>query len=779
MLLGDRPTVAVLNGAVSGLRNFPSGDRPLGSTSFDYSHARSRQESHWRHSAEAADASHVAIASSTVMVVGACGLCNRRRRKLQRSLVFLSGKRGSLEDGDGDFPEGERMGRVVVVGGGLAGLGAALAAARAPLEALSMLPRASSPTLRASEALAPRASSSQSTGLRSEVGKVPSLASRAKGAFFGSVVADALALGTHYEYDAQKIRRFYGDIDRFYAPGEKTGGETHGIGWGARNFHDGNGVGPAKTAGECTDYGDYNILMLEHLAATADVPRRVDLEELVPHWMKALPHWRSWICTQTRQTYQQVQQGMPLSQVGGMSNAMALRSAAAYGYFSDEEDIAHAARTMMFTHREETALEGGEFFARVAFRVMHKELSPREAIKEVAATSSSFVRDKVQQALQKVDEAMDPEQPLSREEYADDLALTSMARLWDIGKSEPIKVGKASPTEGVLPGSIYFICKYDNLYEAARANAMVGGDSASRAVAVGMVLGAAKGIEAVPQHLRESLADWERLDALLDKLPLIRDCQQTCSGMSFFIWKMQAVQRFAGELEEASSSMHAQDSPDRLRGILGESEVRVAAVVSEFQSADGDMDGLRLELQSFQDKASEEREAQEKRQSRWRRAESEVEARMQHATEEEGSAEDLEGALQEELLELEQASGQYDEELLSLQLQVDEVRSQWAESDRREKAELEVVRGEGMQAAKEAEAQLTKLGAGLGKELRRHAEANVALEAELREAKLQLADFRSQEKALQESWQAERQRQAKEAAALAAELQRLAATDDG
>ncbi|CAE8731407.1 unnamed protein product [Polarella glacialis] len=241
----------------------------------------------------------------------------------------------------------------------------------------------------------------------------------------------------------------------------------------------------------------------------------------------------------------------------------------------------------------------------------------------------------------------------------------------------------------------------------------------------------------------------------------------------------EAVQRFAGELEEASSSMHAQDSPDRLRGILGESEVRVAAVVSEFQSADGDMDGLRLELQSFQDKASEEREAQEKRQSRWRRAESEVEARMQHATEEEGSAEDLEAALQEELLELEQASGQYDEELLSLQLQVDEVRSQWAESDRREKAELEVVRGEGMQAAKEAEAQLTKLGAGLGKELRRHAEANVALEAELREAKLQLADFRSQEKALQESWQAERQRQAKEAAALAAELQRLAATDDG
>ena len=34
---------------------------------------------------------------------------------------------------------------------------------------------------------------------------------------------------------------------------------------------------------------------------------------------------------------------------------------------------------------------------------------------------------------------MDPSQALSREEFVDDLALTSMARLWDVGKSEPIK----------------------------------------------------------------------------------------------------------------------------------------------------------------------------------------------------------------------------------------------------------------------------------------------------------------------------------------------------
>lgn len=59
-----------------------------------------------------------------------------------------------------------------------------------------------------------------------------------------------MTLGTHYEYDAKKIKQFYGQISKYYAPGEKTGGETHGVGWGARNFHGGNGRGPPKRAGE-------------------------------------------------------------------------------------------------------------------------------------------------------------------------------------------------------------------------------------------------------------------------------------------------------------------------------------------------------------------------------------------------------------------------------------------------------------------------------------------------------------------------------------------------
>merc|ERR1719197_821066 len=112
----------------------------------------------------------------------------------------------------------------------------------------------------------------------------------------------------------------------------------------------------------------------------------------------------------------------------------------------------------------------------------------------------------VQTAISKYEEAIDPQRPLSKEEFVDDLAATSMARLWDVGKTEPIKVGKASPTEGTLPTSVYLVLRYqDNFDAGVKANAMIGGDNASRAVAVGAVLGAYHGVDAIPQDLKTTL----------------------------------------------------------------------------------------------------------------------------------------------------------------------------------------------------------------------------------------------------------------------------------
>lgn len=351
-----------------------------------------------------------------------------------------------------------------------------------------------------------------------EVGKREAI----KGAFFGAIVADALCLGSHYEYDAQKIYLAYGrkPVERFMSPGEMMGGQTHGIGWGAQNYH------PGKKAGGTTDYGDYNILFLEHLAATANPPRPVSVAALIPHWMNRLESgWGSWICTMTKETYAQIKRGTPVEQLGGISNAMAIRHVAAHGYFDTEEEVVDASQKAMFTHRNVEALGGGEYFARVTHRVLNGA-SPGEAIRSVAEQMGGFFQSKTLQAIAKFEEATDPESPLSKEKFVDDLALTSMARLWDIGRSEPVRVGKASPTEGTLPGAVYFILKYENeddaLKKALQANTMVGGDNASRAIAIGMVLGAYKGVGAIPDTWKTTLDQWAYCEGLLEKLPLLQ-----------------------------------------------------------------------------------------------------------------------------------------------------------------------------------------------------------------------------------------------------------------
>lgn len=348
-----------------------------------------------------------------------------------------------------------------------------------------------------------------------------------KGAFFGAIVADALCLGSHYEYDAKKIYAAYGDkpIEKFMSPGERMGGQTHGIGWGERNYH------PGKKAGGTTDYGDYNILVLEHLAAISEPSRPFDVAAMIPHWMNRLENgWGSWICTMTKETYGQVRQGVAVEHLGGISNAMAIRHVAAHGYYETETELVDVARKAMFTHKNNEALGGGEFFARVTFRVMNGS-SPADAIEDVAIQMGGFFEAKVSQAIAKYKEATDPDSSLSKEQFADDLAITSMARLWDIGRSEPIRVGKASPTEGTLPGAVYFILKYaeqdDGLKKAIQANTMVGGDNASRGIAIGMVLGAYKGVQAIPQEWKETLDQWEYCDALLEKLPLLNK-QTSC-----------------------------------------------------------------------------------------------------------------------------------------------------------------------------------------------------------------------------------------------------------
>merc|ERR1719284_1709135 len=99
----------------------------------------------------------------------------------------------------------------------------------------------------------------------------------------------------------------------------------------------------------------------------------------------------------------------------------------------------------------------------------------KNTVSDMEGERKKFCEKQLQKGYSKYKEVTNPNMPLSKEEFVDDLAATSMARLWDVGKTEPIKVGKASPTEGTMPTSVYLVLKYLKSFEdGVKANAMIG-----------------------------------------------------------------------------------------------------------------------------------------------------------------------------------------------------------------------------------------------------------------------------------------------------------------
>jgi hypothetical protein len=176
------------------------------------------------------------------------------------------------------------------------------------------------------------------------------------------------------------------------------------------------------------------------------------------------------------------------------------------------------------------------------WRIVHLGTPLQPALEQAAALSSHEpIRTWLKSAIAKVAEAADPKSALSRQEFVDDIAVTSMARLWDVGKSEPIKVGKASPTEGALPSALYFALRcspapsiasaaityflfhasryHNNFEQAIIANANVGGDSAARGIVIGMLLGASENWHLPPSHRwMTGLNSMREADVLMSEL---------------------------------------------------------------------------------------------------------------------------------------------------------------------------------------------------------------------------------------------------------------------
>jgi ADP-ribosylglycohydrolase len=349
-------------------------------------------------------------------------------------------------------------------------------------------------------------------------------------------------LGGHYEYDARVLAEKVGSFTELSAPMV-----NYGVGWGRANYH------PGKRAGDMTDAGDVAFMLLEYLAALP-AGEQFDFDGWAAHWRAEIEERGYGSCNFQSVVGREATACPPGTRPGYLNGATrrtleALRSApgargaarralaadtnclfgathvapllALPAYARDEEALVRdAVATVYISHRHRDPVAAAEFLARAAFRLL-AGAALRDALDgAAAATRDAFISARLAEAVAKAAEAADGSTPLAAQgRFVDDVAITSLARLWDVGRGEPIKVGKASPTEGALPAALYFALRYEHSLEAAlTANANCGGDSGARAMVVGLLLGALHGDAAVPPRWAAAHAAHARAVQLLSAL---------------------------------------------------------------------------------------------------------------------------------------------------------------------------------------------------------------------------------------------------------------------
>ena len=299
--------------------------------------------------------------------------------------------------------------------------------------------------------------------------------------FLGSLIADALAMPTHWYYDREALRRDYGHCHRFQAPRNphpdsilwrssykplNNRGDilrTQARYWGKRDIH----YHQFLEAGENT----VNLRLATELYRFVRESGAYDAESWLQRYVHCMlaPGWHSdtYLEEYHREFFTNYAKGKPLlrcgvrdEHIGGLAQVPALLAA-----LPVEEDKQSLARNhVSLTHRHPGVLRAAECLARLLASI--EKGTP------------------LQQAIM---------------EDARDWISPHKASRWASRPDEEVVGRVLSPAcyiEEAFPAALYLAWKYhDDFTDGIVANTLVGGDNCHRGVVVGALLGAANEID--------------------------------------------------------------------------------------------------------------------------------------------------------------------------------------------------------------------------------------------------------------------------------------------
>ena len=290
-------------------------------------------------------------------------------------------------------------------------------------------------------------------------------ASKLHGLVFGAFVADSFALGPHWIYDGAEIRKRFEPLNNFQAP--------------ATNYH------PGKMAGDQTHLGDQAWLLAQSLQETGGVFQPTAfMRRWSDFW--ANPATLSYRDKATRTTLENIARGIDPLDAGSVSTELAGMArgaplaAVVLARGGDAASVAAALSDQASLTHESFLCDEAAHFLGLLLRGVCSGQSVNDALNEALPLAGTDVRAMIAKA--------------------DDSALQST----DTAAAVEM-LGQSCDLSAALPASILILRRATSYEDAIMVNALAGGDSAARGLLIGAVLGAAHGIESIPQRWRSAL----------------------------------------------------------------------------------------------------------------------------------------------------------------------------------------------------------------------------------------------------------------------------------
>lgn len=281
---------------------------------------------------------------------------------------------------------------------------------------------------------------------------------RARNAILGAIVGDAAAMGLHWVYDTDEVRRRGGAAPEFQPPGK---------------YH------ARRGPGALTHYGDHALVVLESLAERGGL----DLDDYRERMLARFGDraYGGYLDKATKRLVA-TRTGADDDQAGAFAKLAPILAL----YLHDAEREARLEAAIRVTHDNDRAVECG-LAAATAIRAAILGANPHGAVAAVVergGEGGGLAR-------------------MALEAGPDHLALAK-------------KAGQACPVGQSLPVAFHAALHGPDFIASARATILAGGDNAGRLLVTGAIRGATDG---VPEAWLARVSERDRVQALLDRLP--------------------------------------------------------------------------------------------------------------------------------------------------------------------------------------------------------------------------------------------------------------------